>query len=75
MNEVWFVGCLRWVKYSLVVLKCTLTAPMSSLGWLQFRGQRVCSLGPTGDGSGHVRGLAAVRGRARMCARSKLRSG
>ena len=74
INKVWFVSCLRQVKYSLVVLKCTLTTPMSSLGWLQFRRQQICSLSPTRDKSGHVRSLAMVQNQTRICAQSKLRS-
>ena len=62
------------IKYSLIVLKCTLTTPMSSLGWLQFRRQQICSLSPTRDKSGHVRSLATVQNQTRIGAQSKLRS-
>ena len=68
------MSCLRQVKYSLVVLKCTLTTPMSSLGWLQFRRQQLCSLSPTRDKSGHVRSLVTVQNQTRICTQSKLRS-
>ena len=56
------------------MLKCTLTTPMSSLGWLQFRRQQICSLSPTRDKSGHVRSLATVQNQTQISAQSKLRS-
>ena len=56
------------------MLKCTLTTPMSSLGWLQFRRQQICSLSPTRDKSGRVRSLATDQNQTRICAQSKLRS-
>ena len=33
---------------------------MSSLGWLQFRRQQICSLSPTRDKSGHVHGTSDI---------------
>ena len=53
------------------MLKCTLPTPMSSLGWLQFRRQQICSLSPTRDKSGHVCSLATVQNQTRICTESK----
>ena len=50
------------------MLKCTVTTPMSSLVWLQFRRQQICSLSPTRGKSGHVRSLATVSGHVRSLA-------
>ena len=57
-----------------VVLKCTVTTAMSSLCWLKFRRQQICSVSPTRDKSGHVRSLATVQNQTRICAQSKLQS-